>query len=145
MGDISKDIKTTFKNNKLKALINIKYTSNWLSSKETDFFRPYGISPQQYNILRILRGAKQKMKVQIVKDRMIERSPNATRLMDKLFDKKLIERTRCEEDRRVVYVKISDLGLEMLTTIDDNKSLSFLEKLTEEEAATLSNLLDKIR
>ena len=145
MGDISKDIKSSFKNNKLKALINIKYTSNWLSSKEIDFFKPYGISPQQYNILRILRGAKDRVKVQIVKDRMIERSPNATRLMDKLCDKKLIERTRCEEDRRVVYVKISELGLEMLALIDDNKSMSFLEKLSEEEAATLSNLLDKIR
>jgi DNA-binding MarR family transcriptional regulator len=65
--------------------------------------------------------------------------------MDKLCDKKLIERTRCEEDRRVVYVKISNEGLEMLATIDDAKSMPFLEKLTEEEAATLSNLLDKIR
>ncbi len=145
MGDISKDIKSSFKNNKVKALINIKYTSNWLSSKENDFFKPYGISPQQYNILRILRGAKDRVKVQIVKDRMIERSPNATRLMDKLCDKKLIERERCENDRRVVYAKITNQGLELLTTIDDLKSISFLEKLSEEEATILSNLLDKIR
>ena len=145
MGDISKDIKSSFKSNKLKALINIKYTSNWLNSKENDFFKPYGISPQQYNILRILRGAKERVKVQIVKDRMIERAPNATRLMDKLCDKKLIERERCEHDRRVVYVKITNQGLELLKMIDENKNLSFLEKLTEEEAITLSNLLDKIR
>lgn len=145
MGDISKDIKSSFKNSKVKALINIKYTSNWLSSKENDFFKPYGISPQQYNILRILRGAKDRVKVQIVKDRMIERSPNATRLMDKLCDKNLIERERCENDRRVVYVKITATGLELLKNIDDNKTVSFLEKLTEEEAETLSNLLDKIR
>ena len=145
MGDISKDIKSSFKSNKVKALINIKYTSNWLNSKENDFFKPYGISPQQYNILRILRGAKERVKVQIVKDRMIERAPNATRLMDKLYDKKLIERERCEHDRRVVYVKITNQGLELLKMIDENKNLSFLEKLTEEEAITLSNLLDKIR
>ncbi|WP_439132048.1 MarR family winged helix-turn-helix transcriptional regulator [Polaribacter sp.] len=145
MGDISKDIKSTFKTNKLKALINIKYTSNWLSSKENEFFKPYGISPQQYNILRILRGAKDKIKVQVVKDRMIERAPNATRLMDKLCDKSLIERERCEHDRRVVYVKIKNEGLVLLKTIDDNKNLSFLEKLTEEEAILLSDLLDKIR
>ncbi|MFY9241695.1 MAG: MarR family transcriptional regulator [Polaribacter sp.] len=145
MGDISKDIKSTFKSNKVKALINIKYTSNWLSSKENDFFKPYAISPQQYNILRILRGAKGRIKVQIVKDRMIERAPNATRLMDKLCDKTLIERERCEEDRRVVYVKITNQGLELLSTIDENKNLSFLENLTEEEATTLSDLLDKIR
>ena len=145
MGDISKDIKSKFTSNKVKALINIKYTSNWLSSKENDFFKPYGISPQQYNILRILRGAKERTKVQIVKDRMIERAPNATRLMDKLCDKKLIERERCEHDRRVVYVKITKQGLELLATIDENKNLSFLENLNEKEAAQLSDLLDKLR
>ncbi|WP_166383245.1 MULTISPECIES: MarR family winged helix-turn-helix transcriptional regulator [unclassified Polaribacter] len=145
MGDISKDIKSKFASNKLKALINIKYTAHWLSSKENEFFKPFGISPQQYNILRILRGAKDRIKVQIVKDRMIERAPNATRLMDKLCEKNLIERERCEQDRRVVYVKINEKGLELLSNIDDNKNLSFLEKLTEEEATLLSDLLDKIR
>ena len=145
MGDISKDIKSKFVSNKVKAFINIKYTSNWLSSKENEFFKPYGISPQQYNILRILRGSKERTKVQIVKDRMIERAPNSTRLMDKLCDKSLIARERCEHDRRVVYVKITNQGLELLSTIDDNKNLSFLENLTEEEAILLSDLLDKLR
>lgn len=145
MGDISKDINSKFISNKVKALINIKYTANWLSSKENEFFKPYGISPQQFNILRILRGAKEKIKVQIVKDRMIERAPNATRLMDKLCDKNLIERERCEHDRRVVYVKISETGLQLLTKIDDINNVSFLDNLTDDEAATLSNLLDKIR
>jgi DNA-binding MarR family transcriptional regulator len=145
MGDISKDINSKFINSKLKALINIKYTSNWLSSKENVFFKPYGISPQQYNILRILRGAKGQTKVQIVKDRMIERAPNATRLMDKLCDKNLMERERCKHDRRVVYVKITKIGLALLVRIDTNKEVSFLENITEEEAAALSNLLDKIR
>lgn len=145
MGDISKDINSKFVNNKVKALINIKYTANWLSSKENEFFKPHGISPQQYNILRILRGAKGKIKVQIVKDRMIERAPNATRLMDKLCDKNLIERERCEHDRRVVYVKITKSGLELLATIDNSENLLFLENLTDKEALILSDLLDKIR
>lgn len=145
MGDISKDIKSKFPNNKVKALINIKYTANWLNSKENDFFKPYGISPQQYNILRILRGAGEPTKVQIIKDRMIERAPNATRLMDKLCGKKLIERVRCEHDRRVVYINISKQGLELLSTIDSFIDVDFLEKLSEEEALQLSNLLDKIR
>lgn len=145
MGDISKDINSSFIDDKVKALINIKYTANWLNSKENEFFKPYGISPQQFNILRILRGAKKRVKVQVVKDRMIERAPNATRLMDKLCDKNFIERERCEHDRRVVYVKISKGGLDLLETIDVNKNLAFLEKLTTEEAISLSNLLDKIR
>jgi DNA-binding MarR family transcriptional regulator len=145
MGDISKDINSKFENSKLKALINIKYTSNWLNSKENDFFKPYGISPQQYNILRILRGAKDKIKVQVVKDRMVERAPNATRLMDKLCDKNLIERDRCEHDRRVVYVKITKEGLVLLSTIDIQENFKFLDKISEEEAVTLSAILDKIR
>jgi MarR family 2-MHQ and catechol resistance regulon transcriptional repressor len=145
MGDISKDINSKFISNKLKAFINIKYTSNWLNSKENAFFKPYGISPQQYNILRILRGAKGQIKVQVVKDRMVERAPNATRLMDKLCDKNLIERARCEHDRRVVYVQIVKLGLDLLSEIDANKEVSFLDNITEEQALVLSNLLDEIR
>ena len=145
MGDISKDINSKFLNQKVKALINIKYTSNWLSSKENEYFKPYGISPQQYAILRILRGAGKPMKVQLIKDRMIDRAPNATRLMDKLCDKDLIDRVRCDHDRRVVYISISKEGLKLLKTIDNNTKLDFLENLTEEEAATLSSLLDKMR
>ncbi|CAM1348685.1 MarR family winged helix-turn-helix transcriptional regulator [Tenacibaculum crassostreae] len=145
MGDISKDINSTFPNNKVKAFINIKYTANWINSKENEFFKPYGISPQQYNILRILRGAKEPTKVQVIKDRMIERAPNATRLMDKLCDKKLIERVRCDHDRRVVYISISNQGLELLKTIDENIDFDFINNLSEEEAIQLSNLLDKIR
>jgi DNA-binding MarR family transcriptional regulator len=145
MGDISKDINSKFPNNKLKALINIKYTENWLNSIEIEFFKPYGISPQQYNILRILRGAGAPIKVQVIKDRMIERAPNATRLMDKLCDKKLIERVRSEQDRRVVYISISQKGLALLNSIDTAIDYDFLENLTEEEAKQLSNLLDKIR
>ena len=145
MGDISKDINSKFKNNKVKALINIKYTANWLLSKEITFFKPFGISPQQFNILRILRGADQAVKVQVVKERMIERAPNATRLMDKLCDKKLIERVRCEDDRRVVFVEINKKGLALLKKIDAELNIDFLNKLTEDEAELLSGILDKIR
>lgn len=145
MGDISKDIQSSFKNNKIKALINIKYTSNWINSRENEFFRSFGISPQQYNILRILRGAKEEIKVQTIKDRMIERAPNATRLMDKLIEKKLIDRVRCENDRRVVFIKITDNGLQLLSKIDEDLDLDFLENLSNEEAKILSDLLDKIR
>jgi DNA-binding MarR family transcriptional regulator len=145
MGDLSKDINSKFKNSKVKALINIKYTANWLYSKEIDYFKPYGISPQQYNILRILRGAGEPTKVQVIKERMIERAPNATRLMDKLCDKNLIERSRCDHDRRVVYIHISDKGLKLLAQIDVNSDIKFLDNLSEKEAKLLSELLDKIR
>ena len=76
---------------------------------------------------------------------MIERAPNATRLMDKLCDKNLIERVRCEHDRRVVYINISKQGLTLLSEIDVESGINFIDNITEEEAKTLSDLLDKIR
>ena len=74
MGDFAKEIKSNFPNNKVKATLNILYTANWISSHQNAFFKPYGISPQQYNVLRILKGAKKKLKVQTIKDRMVERA-----------------------------------------------------------------------
>ena len=76
---------------------------------------------------------------------MIDRAPNATRLMDKLCEKKLIERIRCFDDRRVVFISINKEGLDLLDTIDVNSYLEFLNNLTEKEATTLSKLLDKLR
>lgn len=145
MGDLSKDINSKFANDKVKAMLNIMYTANWIQSNQNSFFKPFGISPQQYNILRILRGAAEAISVQTIKDRMLERSPNATRLMDKLCDKKLIERVTCEGDRRVVHIKITHQGLELLTEIDIAKRKDQLANLTLKEARILSDLLDKIR
>jgi DNA-binding MarR family transcriptional regulator len=145
MGDISKDINTTFPNNKVKALLNIIYTGNWINSHQNTFFSPFGISPQQFNILRILRGADQPLKVQTIKERMLERSPNATRLMDKLCSKNLIERIPCPEDRRVVHIVITTEGLQLLEDISKKMDFDLLENLNEKEAGQLSDLLDKIR
>lgn len=145
MGDISKDINSAFPNNKVKALLNIIYTANWINSQQNAFFKPFGLSPQQYNILRILRGAKEPLKVQTIKERMIERSPNATRLMDKLNDKDYIERVACPSDRRVVYINITKKGLKLLEEISKELKHDHIKNLTEEEAGILSDLLDRIR
>jgi len=145
MGDLSKDINSRFDNNRIKALINILYTANWINSHHNDFFKSYGISPQQYNILRILNGADKPLNVQIIKDRMIERAPNATRLMDKLCAKKYIDRLPCSEDRRVVKIVITQEGKELLKNIPDNLNSDLLKNLNEEEAGQLSDLLDKMR
>lgn len=145
MGDISKDINSTFANDKVKAMLNVLYTANWIQSKQNAFFKPFNISPQQYNILRILRGAAKAISVQTIKDRMLEKSPNATRLMDKLCDKVLIERVACAGDRRVVHIKITKQGLALLTQIDNEGKQDYLSNLTLKEAKSLSDLLDKIR
>ena len=145
MGDLSKDINSKFPNNKVKALLNIIYTANWIKSHQNNFFKQFGISPQQYNILRILRGAGKAITVNSVKDRMIQKSPNSTRLMDKLCEKKLIERTRCENDRRVVFVVISKKGLALLNKINIGEFDKQMEVISEEEAKILNKILDKIR
>jgi MarR family transcriptional regulator, 2-MHQ and catechol-resistance regulon repressor len=145
MGDLSKDINSTFANNRVKAMLNILYTASWISASQNDFFKPYGISPQQYNILRILNGANEPLNVQIIKDRMIERSPNATRLMDKLCAKHYIDRLPCNHDRRVVKIEITKKGKELLESIPNNFNKELLKNLNEEEAELLSNLLDKMR
>lgn len=145
MGNIANDVQSRFENNKVKALINILYTAGWITNKQNAFFKPFGISPQQYNILRILKGAGQPLKAQTVKERMIERAPNATRLMDKLTAKSLIVRSPCEHDRRVVFIHITKEGLTLLNTISADFKMDFLENLSENEAGQLSDLLDKLR
>lgn len=147
MASIDQEIKSNFVNNKQKAVINIMFSSNWIRNLNNEIMAKYKISLQQYNIMRILRGSGDKMSMQKVKERMIDKSPNATRLTDKLVEKGYIERTRSEEDRRVVFVKITILGLRVLEDLDEptDKLTTAYDTLTNEEAEQLSNLLDKLR
>lgn len=145
MGKLDKGISKEKVDERIKAFLNIKYTAGILDYHTNEVLRPFNVSEQQYNILRILKGAKEAITVKSVKDRMIRKSPNATRLMDKLCTKKWIERTRCENDRRVVYVKISDKGLQLLEQINFEESDYKLAILSLDEAKTLNKLLLKIR
>ena len=144
---IDEEIKSSFTSPQQRAIVNIRFTSNFLGNIQNHFMSKYDLTMAQFNILRILRGAKDMINVNTVKERMIEKSPNTTRLMDKLIDKGLIERMRCSEDRRVVYVKISEQGLNLLAEMDKSLDVNTLIKanLTDEEANTLSDLLDKVR
>ncbi|WP_299227959.1 MarR family winged helix-turn-helix transcriptional regulator [uncultured Psychroserpens sp.] len=145
MGDLAKDINSKFENNRVKAMLNIIYTANWITSCQNEFFKDFGISPQQYNILRILNGAGEPLNVQTIKDRMLERSPNATRLMDKLCAKNYIKRLPSDHDRRVVKIVITDEGKTLLNSIPKDFNNELLKNLNEVEAEQLSNLLDKMR
>lgn len=141
-------IQSKFKSSLHRAIVNVRYTSNFFATQQNKFMSQYGLTMPQFNILRILRGAKKAITVNTVKERMVEKSPNTTRLMDKLLDKELIERERCSDDRRVVYVKISEDGMKLLERIDiELDELDFMvpTSLTEEEAQLLSDLLDKFR
>lgn len=147
---IEEAIQSKIDNPHVRATVNVRYTSNWMSTIQNKFMAKYDLTMPQFNILRILRGAKESITVNTVKQRMVEKSPNTTRLMDKLIDKGLIERERCSDDRRVVYVKISEEGLKLLQKIDKEMEVSgndvlVMKNLTEDEACLLSDLLDKLR
>ena len=137
-----------FSNANQKAAVNILFTASWLSQKQTRILRPYGLSMQQFNILRILRGMKGKpATVKILTQRMIDRTSNASRLVDKLVNKGWVRRETCEEDRRQLDVYISDKGLEILQAASKaiDEAMPKLIALETEEAETLSLLLDKLR
>lgn len=147
--EIGKEIKSKFKTPQQKAFVNLRYTSNWILKKQNSFMSKFDLTMPQFNILRILRGAGEGvfLSVNTIKSRMVEISPNTTRLMDKLLDKKLIERERSPKDKRIVNVCITNLGIQILSEIDIefDKELTMTDLLTNEEAEILSGILDKLR
>ena len=132
-----------------RANVNILYTSGWLNQQTGQVLRPFDISVQQFNILRILRGRKgEPATIKSLTGRMLDKMSNASRLVDKLKRKGLVERTECPTDRRRVDIVITQAGLDLL--IDASNAMeSEINKrftnLTSTEADQLSNLLDKLR
>ena len=131
-----------------KLALNLMYTTKWLEYKQLESFKEHDITPQQYNVLRILRGQQgNPIKVSDITERMLDKSSNTSRLVDKLLAKNLAKRTSCESDRRAVDVVITEEGLALLKVLDP-----FIEDwenrfniITEEEAEQISALLDKLR
>ena len=146
---IDEEIQSTkFEDNYQKAIINISFTSGWLSNLIRVEFEPYNLTQQQFNILRILRGQyPNPATVNLLKERMIDKMSDASRIVDRLIQKGLVSRCTNKKDRRAVDIRISDEGLSLLCKIDHEfKSKDFFkDKLTEEEAGKLSDLLDKLR
>ena len=131
-----------------KAIINIMYTNSWLHQQHAGLFKEYGLTTPQFNILRILRGQHpDPATVNLLIDRMLDKSSNASRIVDRLEQKGLVTRKQCKDDRRAVDVFISEEGLELLAELD-GKLKSFendLRNISEEEAQKLNVLLDKLR
>ncbi|MDB5004188.1 MAG: MarR family transcriptional regulator [Mucilaginibacter sp.] len=137
-----------FEDNYQKAVINIAYTDGWLKNTFNCHFEKHNLTQQQFNILRILRGQYPKpATVNLLKERMIDKMSDASRIVDRLVQKDMITRCTNNKDRRAVDIRISDKGLETLATMDaEFKTRDFLKNnLTSEEAAQLSDLLDKLR
>lgn len=132
-----------------KTAINLMFTSRIIEESVLQVLKQFDISTQQYNVLRILRGQKGvAANLSTVQERMIDKSSNTTRLIDKLIKKELVKRQVCKDNRRKIELFITDQGLKLLKTLDpitENNNKSQLEKLTEEELNTLNILLDKLR
>lgn len=130
-----------------KAVVNLIFSSNWLLNRQQHFFKQFGITPQQYNILRILKGQYPgSISGTEIKSRMLDKNSDISRLLDRLVLKELIVKKVCPSDKRAADVFISPKGIDLLEKIATNEtSMEQLLLLSEEEAAQLSDLLDKAR
>lgn len=146
---LEEEIKQTkFESEHLKAVLNVMVTNNWIVGRHAKFLKQYDLSLPQYNVLRILRGAKSKpMMLSDISDRMLDKMSNATRLVEKLKLKGLVDRELCESNRRQVDISITESGMELLTAIDAplaTFSKDYLN-ITADEAILLNTILDKWR
>lgn len=137
-----------FNNEYEKVAVNILFTGSWLHNLNASRLKTFGLTPEQYNVLRILRGSHPKtLRLSDVSCRMIDKNSNATRLVEKLRLKGLLKRERCERNRRQVDVFITDKGLAVLKKIDIEEGawLTKLKNITKTEAVELNRILDKLR
>ena len=142
------EIKSSFRNEYQKARLNIYFTHNYLSQQTHNMMKTQGLTPQQFNILRILRGQKgNAVSIGLIKDRMIDKNSDVSRILERLVKKGLIERTENSIDRRQKDVIISSEGLKVLSSTDELEAEldNQLSALTKTEVKTLNDLLDKVR
>jgi len=145
---IDKDInQRKFRNEYQRAGINLIYTYNWVSEQVKQVFDQYDITPQQFNILRILRGAGEPLSTLQIRQRMLDKMSDTSRIVDRLLKKGLVKKITCKTDRRLVDVSISEKGLKLLERMDrhDCDLDGVFNNLSEAEAKTFNKLLDKIR
>ena len=145
---IEKDIQqTNFRNEFQKMSINIIYTANWLNEKMGQILATEDITQQQYNILRILRGSECPLSTLKIRERMLDKMSDTSRIVDRLIVKGLVEKTACIKDKRLVDITISKKGLQLLEKLDGlNEHIdSILKGVTEKEAQAMNQILDKLR
>ncbi len=131
-----------------KLRVNLLITSNWLKNEIKEFLDPFGITQQQFNILRILRGAKgEPLSTNEICERMIDKMSDTSRIVDRLVAKNLAEKSPCPHDKRKIQVFISSDGEQLLSTIDAEMHMldAKFSQLSDEEAGQLNDLLEKLR
>ncbi len=146
---ISEELKQSkFQSEESKAIVNIIFTGNWMTQRQHELLKPFGLTVQQYNVLRILKGQKgNPMTVLAITERMMDKMSNASRLVDKLLEKKLVLRRECPQDRRAVDVIILPAGIELVEKIDlvQNKWGENFKKIDPDKLQALNEILDEFR
>lgn len=136
-----------FRSEYQKSIINIIYTNNWVNEKMKSYFDDADITGQQYNILRILRGAGEPLSTLQIRQRMLDKMSDTSRIVDRLLIKKLVKKAVCKSDKRLIDVTITEKGSQLLKKLDafEKEMDLLLGALSVAEAKTLNHLLDKIR
>jgi DNA-binding MarR family transcriptional regulator len=128
-------------------MVNLIYTYNWAMEKSKRFFEKADLTPQQFNILRILRGSGKPLSTMQIRQRMLDKMSDTSRIVDRLLKKELVSKVICPNDRRLVDITISEKGMKLLKELDhyNDEMDALLSAVNEEEAKTLNHLLDKLR
>jgi DNA-binding MarR family transcriptional regulator len=138
----------SFKSPQQKLALNLLYTTNWLNTHYTGFFKGLDLTTQQFNVLRILRGQQPNhCSLKLIKERMLDRMSDASRIVDKLVTKGLVLRNECPSDRRSVNLLISAKGLKLLKDLDhiDDSMRDVFKNLSTKKVQQLNELLDELR
>jgi DNA-binding MarR family transcriptional regulator len=136
-----------FRNDQQKAIINMVYTYNWMMEKMKHRLDEFDLTMQQYNILRILRGAKSPLSTMQIRERMLDKMSDTSRIVDRLIVKDLVRKNTCPRDKRLVDVVITEKGLDLLANLDLHSAEldAVVGNLNCAEMQQLNQLLDKMR
>jgi DNA-binding MarR family transcriptional regulator len=145
---IEQDIQQpNFRNEFQKMGINLLFTANWLNEQIGKMLSEEGVTQQQYNILRILRGSATPLSTLKIRERMLDKMSDTSRIVDRLIAKELVVKNTCEKDKRLVDITLSPKGLDLVDQLDqfNDRIDALLKGINESEAKTMNQILDKIR
>lgn len=145
---IEQDIQqSNFRNEFQKMGINLLFTANWLNEQISKLLAEQGVTQQQYNILRILRGSATPLSTLKIRERMLDKMSDTSRIVDRLIAKELVVKSTCEKDKRLVDITLSTKGLNLVDQLDqfNDRIDALLNGINESEAKLMNQILDKIR
>jgi len=130
-----------------KAGVNLMFTNSWYTAKLNSFFKEFGLTGKQYNILRILKGAGKPVSTSFIRERLLDKMSDVSRIINRMFDKGLVIKEVCSNDKRLVDIGLTQLGKNKLMEVNAEAEImdEMFKTLSSEEAEMLNTLLDKLR